>query len=311
MEKIICHHVTQAKIAEVIHLETLENLWLTKIQPYPQQNQTEAQQRGQESEVAQVERLSEGNIHDLKLKQQNLETSESKQGQHRTSLNPNILDQTLQYLEVLAPHYPLQTLIQYTRITSNQPSFQKVVVAHNSLVRKANIFVFEELKLREEISKSQVPIHTEHEKVKSSRYLKTRYYESNMLMNQNHSASNAKKGMIEIDTSPYQEEQEGEDIRQPMCMNCLSEDHSTVMCKFQVALTQSRNTSLMSWVSLKEKHEIRLVRCMFCSQIGHNNCKFEDVSMDDNLYNKAQIKPQLQPSKQPTISPQSKVVECN
>lgn len=287
MERLIVQHLNQAKISEIVPLDTLENLWATKlsdpaelkiVQDHPDLSARSA--LDVEDSSADIQKDSSQASASSK-KRKNKTSSEQRQKEKKALI----------FSEILLPNSPLQTIIQYHRCGGLETTPIKIVAAHSSLLQKASIYASDSRRQRlEEQTPEQPLILATLERAK--RPLTPRYYEAKLISNSSKKSKPLDEEVIRVEDEPIEIEDTadtGDSLT--YCLNCLGTDHKAVMCKPPTPTSPSyiATTQLVSWsapVSLAK------ARCLVCGRHGHNYCQLSPIApADDGLYRFIPITP--------------------
>lgn len=287
MQRMIVQHLNQAKISEIVPLDTLENLWATKLTDPPQlfSSQQSADVAG--PSVLDVEQGSADLQHD-----NSRAPALSKKRKHQTSSEQQAKEKRiLIFSEVVLPNSSLQTIIQYYRASGVETTPVKIVAAHSSLMQKATLYGSESrrLRLEEQSEDQQVVVMTPPER--SRKPLTPRYYEHRFGPSASKQSRSVEE-VIQVDDEPGEIiDATGEADGPPLfCVNCLSNEHQAVMCRPPVPLSDAKGTtSLGSWLAPVPWPQ---TRCAVCGQAGHNYCRLPaEAPADDGLYRFVPVTP--------------------
>lgn len=289
MEKLIIQHLTQAKISEIVPLDTLENLWATKLSDPPELKLVEDNPDLSAKSALDVEDLSGGDSQ----KANSQPSASSKKKENKTSSENNQKGKkTLIFSEVLLPNSPLQTIIQYNRFGGLETTPIKIVAAHSSLMQKASIYGSESRRHRLEEQEPQEPLIIAPQE-RSKRPLAPRYYEAKLVSSSSKKSKPLEEEVIHVEDEPIEIFEDSPDTADSLtfCFNCLGTDHMAVMCKPPSLAMASSNaaTQLVSWSA---PVPLAQTRCLVCGRHGHNYCQLTPVaSQDDGLYRFIPIRP--------------------
>lgn len=284
---MIVQHLNQAKISEIVPLDTLENLWATKLTDPPQvfSSQQSADIAGRS--VLDVEEDSA----DLQQNSGRAPSISNSQQHQTSSEHPPKEKRILIFSEVMLPNRSLQTIIQYYRASGVETTPVKVVAAHSSLMQKATLYASESRRMRlEEQSEHQQDVMATPPE-RNRKPLIPRYYEHRFVPSASKQSRSVEE-VIQVDDEPPEiidatEETDGQPL---FCVNCLSKEHQAVMCRPPIPVSDAKTTtSLGSWLApVPWPH----TRCAVCGQTGHNYCRLSpEAPADDGLYRFVPVTP--------------------
>ena len=289
MEKLIVQHLTQAKISEIVPLDTLENLWATKLSDPPELKPVDENPELSARSALDVEDISGGDSQ----KANSQASASSKKRKNKTSSEHHLKGKkALIFSEVLLPNSPLQTIIQYNRFGGLETTPTKIVAAHSSLMQKASIYGSESRRQRLEEQEPEEPFVIAPPE-RSKRPLAPRYYEAKLVSSSSKKSKALEEEVIHVEDEPIEIIEDNPDTADSLtfCLNCLGTDHMAVMCKPPPPALPSSHTAtqLVSWSA---PVPLAQTRCLVCGRHGHDYCQLSPVApKDDGLYRFVPIRP--------------------